>query len=202
MTIDLVNLSLFSLAAVLLLGSPGPAIAALIAVGKDQGFLQGLRFYGGLQIGLAVAAGASAAGLFSLFAAIPGATRAMMVIATIYLLYLSYKIAFAPVGGSEAGSRSNFASTVAGGAFLGVTNPKAYIAFASLMASYSIVRLDAVADMSIKWILCVVVMVVVDLAWLWAGVVLGRVNLKPTIERAINVLMGGTILATALMAFL
>ncbi len=202
MTIDVANLSLFWIAAVLLLGSPGPAIAALIAVGKDQGFLQGLRFYGGLQIGLAIAAGASAAGLFSIFAAIPGATKAMMFVATAYLLYLSYKIAFAPIGASETESRTNFASTVAGGAFLGVTNPKAYIAFASLMASYSIVRLDTVADMSIKWIVCVAVMIVVDLAWLWAGVVLGRANLQPATERAVNVLMGGTILATVLMAIL
>jgi len=196
------NLSLFSLAAVVLLGSPGPAIAALIAVGKERGFLQGLRFYAGLQMGLAVAAGVSAAGLSSAFAAIPGAMKTMMFIATAYLLYLSYKIAFAPVGPAETETRSGFASTVAGGMLLGVTNPKAYIAFASLMASYTIVRLDTVADMSIKWMVCVVVMIVVDLAWLWAGVTLGRVNLRPTTERVINVVMGGTILTTALMAFL
>ncbi|MFS8051147.1 LysE family translocator [Rhizobium sp. BR 314] len=196
------NLSLFSLASVVLLGSPGPAIAALIAVGKERGFFQGLRFYAGLQLGLATAAGASAAGLFSAFAAIPGATKTMMFIATAYLLYLSYKIAFAPVGASEAEAGSSFASTVGGGMLLGVTNPKAYIAFASLMASYAIARLDTVADMSIKWIICVVVMIVADLAWLWAGVVLGRADLKPTTERTINALMGCTILATALMAIL
>lgn len=44
MAIDLLNLTLFSLAAVVLLGSPGPGIAALVAVGKERGFLQGLRF--------------------------------------------------------------------------------------------------------------------------------------------------------------
>ncbi|NEI71834.1 LysE family transporter [Rhizobium lusitanum] len=202
MAIDLLNLTLFSLAAVVLLGSPGPGIAALVAVGKERGFLQGLRFYGGLQIGLAIAAGLSAVGLFSIIAAIPGATHTMALVATAYLLYLSYKIAFAPVGVGATGSGSGFATTALGGTLLGITNPKAYIAFASLMASYSIVRFNSVADISIKWMVCVLVMILVDIAWLWAGVALGRANLKPAAERIVNVLMASTILATVVTALL
>ena len=46
----------FLLSAVALLGSPGPGIAALVAVGRADGLQGGLRFYGGMQIGLAAAA--------------------------------------------------------------------------------------------------------------------------------------------------
>jgi threonine/homoserine/homoserine lactone efflux protein len=60
---DVPSVGLFVVAAVVLLGSPGPAVAALVAIGRGEGFSRGLRFYAGLQIGLALAAAASATGL-------------------------------------------------------------------------------------------------------------------------------------------
>jgi threonine/homoserine/homoserine lactone efflux protein len=202
MDFDALGFSLFTLGALVLLGSPGPAIAALVAVGRTQGFARGLGFYGGLQIGLALAAGISAAGLFSLLQAFPVVTLAMTIIATLYLIYLSYKIATAPVGvAPQATGKTDFASTPLGGFLLGITNPKAYVAFVSLMASYSIVRTNSFADSAIKWLLCVIVMIVVDIVWLWLGVVIQKANLTPKAERALNIAMGLTILATAVLAF-
>jgi len=49
-------------------------------------------------LGLAIAAGITAAGLFSLLAAFPSALRVMTIAATVYLIYLAYKIASSPVG--------------------------------------------------------------------------------------------------------
>jgi threonine/homoserine/homoserine lactone efflux protein len=201
MPLDLANLALFTVAAIVLLGSPGPGIAALISVGRHKGFIGGLRFYGGLQAGLAVAAAVSAAGLFSAVQALPFAQRALAIVATAYLLFLAWKIATAPVGDHEAAKTSDLAETALGGALLGVTNPKAYIAFASLMAAYPIVRQRPPLDLGIKWGVCVVVMVVVDLAWLGLGVAVGKARLSPRAERAMNWIMGGLILATALLAF-
>ena len=202
MPFDTTNLALFALAAIVLLGSPGPGIAALIAVGRGKGFVGGLRFYGGLQLGLAAAAGISAAGLFSAIQALPFAARGLAIVATVYLVYLAWKIATAPVGEAAGDTASGFAETALGGALLGVTNPKAYIAFAALMAAYPIVRGREPLDLGIKWLICVVVMVVVDLAWLWLGVVVGEARMTPRAERAMNLVMGGLILATALLAFL
>ncbi|MCG7393788.1 LysE family translocator [Microvirga sp. ACRRW] len=201
MDIDLLGLSLFTLAALVLLGSPGPAIAALVAVGRSHGFTKGLGFYGGLQVGLALAAGVSAAGLFSLIQAFPIITFTMTVVAALYLAYLSYKIATAPVGPQETKSTSDFASTPLGGFVLGITNPKAYVAFVSLMASYSVVRSNTFADSAAKWLLCVIVMIVVDIVWLWLGVIIQKANLRPEAERMLNIVMGATILLTAVLAF-
>jgi threonine/homoserine/homoserine lactone efflux protein len=199
MPLDTANLALFVIAATVLLGSPGPGIAALISVGRREGFVGGLRFYGGLQVGLAVAAAISAAGLFSAAQALPFAQRALAIVATAYLLFLAWKIATAPVG--EADQTLDAAETALGGVVLGVTNPKAYIAFGSLMAAYPIARQRPPLDLGIKWLVCVVVMVVVDLAWLALGVAVGRARLSPRAERGMNWIMGGLILATALMAF-
>jgi threonine/homoserine/homoserine lactone efflux protein len=196
--LSLAHAGLFVLAAVVLLGSPGPGIAALVAVGKTEGMLRGLRFYGGLQAGLALAAAASAAGLFSLVAALPFAVTAMTVAATLYLLVLAWRIATAPVGtDAEA---APVAATAAGGFLLGIANPKAYIAFASLMASTAIIGSDASADAGLKWLLCVLVMIVVDLLWLWVGVAIERARPRPATERGINLAMGATIAGTALLA--
>lgn len=204
MPFDTANLALFTVAATVLLGSPGPGIAALISIGRRKGLVGGLGFYGGLQLGLAVAAALAAIGLFSAVQAAPVVQRGLVIVATVYLLLLAWKIATAPVhgvsGGETAGS-SDLSGTVLGGALLGVTNPKAYIAFASLMAAYPIADQRPTVDLGIKWLICVVVMVVVDLAWLALGVAVGKARLSPTAERATNWTMGGLILATALLAF-
>lgn len=202
MQIDTWNAGLFTLGAIMLLGSPGPAIAALIAIGKERGFIASLRYFWGLQIGLGIGAAASAAGLASLLLAVPLAVTAMTLVATVYLVWLAYTIAAAPLTGGPGQGRSAVRSSASAGFLLGLTNPKAYLAFVSLMASYAIAPKHPPADAGIKWILCVIVMIVVDLAWLWLGAVLGMVRLAPKAERVMNISMGVTILLTAGLAFL
>jgi threonine/homoserine/homoserine lactone efflux protein len=202
MQIDAWNVCLFTLAAIMLLGSPGPAIAALIAIGKDRGFARSLRYFWGLQIGLGLGAAVSAAGLASVLLAMPLAVTAMTVVATIYLLWLAYTIAAAPLTGGPDQRKSAVSSSARAGFLLGATNPKAYLAFVSLMASYAIAPKHPPVDASIKWLLCVIVMIVVDLIWLWLGAVLGMARLSPAAERTMNVTMGATILLTAGLAFL
>lgn len=189
---------LFLTAALLLLGSPGPGIAALVSIGRAEGFVRGLRFLSGLLAGLAVSAALSAAGLVSLVLSVPAAAKILAVAATAYLAWLAFKVATAPI--AEADAPKPAASTVLGGLLLGLTNPKAYVAFVALMASYPVVPGDHSADMAAKWALILAVILAVDMAWLYVGSVAGRARLKPRTERAINVAMGATILATALYA--
>src|SRR3954469_4906734 len=115
LSLSFINAGLFSLAAIALLGSPGPAIAALLAVAKGQGLRRGLVFYGGLQVGLALAAAASAVGLFSVLQAFPAVLTAMSIMATMYLMYIAYKIAVAPVGLPEEASNNRTDATALGG---------------------------------------------------------------------------------------
>lgn len=196
---DWLALALFTTSAIALLGSPGPAIASLLAIGRADGLAHGLRYYAGLQVGLALAAGVSALGLFSLLQLVPSALVAMSLAAALYLIYLSYKIATAPVGPDE--SRGRTPSSPVAGLFLGVSNPKAYVAFLSLFASHAIIAGNQQADSAIKWVLCVVVMMVVDIAWLLIGVALKQVRMRPSAERAVNVGLALMILAATGLAF-
>jgi threonine/homoserine/homoserine lactone efflux protein len=185
----------FVAAATALLGSPGPGIAALLAVGRAEGWGGGLRYYAGLQMGLALACGATAAGLVSVLAAFPFALRVFAVLSAAYLIYLAFRIATATVGTrtEAAGVRSSAVS----GFLLGVANPKAYMAFVSLLASRALVQASHPRDVMIKWALCVMVIIVVDLAWLFAGVQLRRMRLGARAERVLNLGLGATVLAAA-----
>jgi threonine/homoserine/homoserine lactone efflux protein len=198
--VDTVALGIFLIAAVGLLGSPGPAIAALIAVGRVRGLVGGLPYFLGLQLGLATAAGITAAGLFSLLAAFPSALRVMTIAATVYLIYLAYKIASSPLGESTQAS-NGASSSPAAGFLLGVTNPKAYLAFASLLASYTLIKDSAQQDTLTKWFLLVAVMIVVDIVWLYVGAFLRGLTLSPDSERVLNVTLGLAVLIAAGLAF-
>ena len=195
-----VSAVLFVLAALALLGSPGPGIAALLVAGRALGFVGGLRLYAGMQVGLALAAGLSAMGLASLLAAAPALRLALTVISVAYLAWLAWSVATAPVEDGTIGAESQARLTAVGGFVLGAANPKAYLAFASLFGAFAVAPGGGTADAVAKWLLCVAVMVLVDLAWLVLGAVLGRIRLGAGGQRAMNLAMGGAILAAAGLA--
>jgi threonine/homoserine/homoserine lactone efflux protein len=195
----------FVAAATALLGSPGPGIAALLAVGRAEGWEGGLRYYAGLQAGLAVACGATAAGLVSVLAVFPLALRAFAVLSAAFLIYLAFRIATATVGtGTEAAGMDAAGTGAAGvrssavsGFLLGVSNPKAYLAFVSLLGSRALVQGNHQTDALLKWLLCLVVIIVVDLAWLFTGIQLRRLRMGSRAERMLNLSLGGTVLSAA-----
>ena len=189
----------FIASAIALLGSPGPGIAALLAVGRVEGW-GALRFYAGLQVGLAMAFGATGLGLLTLLEAVPFAVKAMTLGSAGYLIYLAHQIATVPSGSTSPGLRTP--SSPMSGFVLGIANPKAYLAFASLLASQTLVKHDRPMDVVIKWSICVTVAIVVDLAWLFVGVRLRRAALRPLSERILNVTLGATILVVAIFTLL
>lgn len=190
---------LFMASATALLGSPGPGIAALLALGRVEGW-GCLRFYVGLQLGLALAFGATAVGLLTLLEAVPFAMRAMMIASAAYLIFLAYQIAGAPVGSLPRSAQTR--SSLASGFVLGIANPKAYVAFASLLASQTLVEHDRHADALLKWVICVIVAIVVDIVWLYVGVRLRRAALRPQTERVLNFSLAATIVLATLLALL
>lgn len=196
---DSVAIWLFLASAAALLGSPGPGIAALLAVGRAEGW-GGLPFYAGLQLGLAIAFGATAVGLLSLLEAVPFVLRVMTLASAGYLIYLAYQIATIPVGSTLQSAQVG--SSPMSGLVLGIANPKAYVAFASLLASQTLVEHDGQVDALLKWFICVIVAIVVDLAWLFVGVRLQRAALRPQTERILNFTLAATILLAAIFTLL
>lgn len=191
------KVALFVAEAAALLGSPGPGIAALVSVGRRSGVRRSLRYFTAMQIGLALAVVLSAAGLMAVALSSPIPVAILAVAGTGYLLFLAVQIALAPVGaGLDAGDAS---PGLLGGFLLGVANPKAWLAFIALMASSALVSSRA-GDLALKAALCVVVMIVVDLVWLWFGATTRRLGLGRRSERALNLAMGATIIVAAILS--
>jgi threonine/homoserine/homoserine lactone efflux protein len=126
---------------------------------------------------------------------------ALTILSLAYLLWLAWAIGSAPLSGSIGTDGPSNAFTPAGGFMLGFANPKAYLAFSSLFGSFAILMpAYGFADGLLKWGTCVLVMALVDFAWLVAGVGLGRITIGPRTERAINVAAACTILLACLAA--
>ena len=94
----LTSLLLFYMAALPLMGSPGPATLSLAAVGSTVGFTGGLRYYAGIVLGNFSVLLMVATGVTGIILAEPQLATAVSIVAAAYILYLAFKIATAPVG--------------------------------------------------------------------------------------------------------
>jgi hypothetical protein len=181
--------ALFVVSAFALLGSPGPGIAALLGLGRLLGFVGTLRFFAGLQIGLAIAAAMSASGLLSILSALPGLAQLLTGAACVYPM--ARLVATSPVGNAANANacrpRSRWTAAVS-------TQGLPCIRHAVRLSND---RTDSgSADATLKWV-TVAVIIAVDLIC-HIGVRLGRLALSAEGERKTNVGLGFAIVAVAL----
>src|SRR3712207_1186286 len=99
----------------------------------------------GLVVGTPAVLLGVAAGVTAALLAVPGIGAVLLVVSAAYVLWLAYHIATAaPL--TDQGTTSS-APTLAGGALLGVANPKAWVAIAAVFAGSSVAE-DATTDRS------------------------------------------------------
>ena len=192
------NLSAFVIAAFALTGSPGPATLGLAAAAAAFGIRRSLGLMAGIIAGVLVVFTLAAAGLTGLILAQPVLGPVVKVLAALYMVWLAWSIATAPPLGQGDGAR---APTLFGGIFLGVGNPKAYAAMASLASGF-VLSPDRATDTAAKAVVLLVVMILVDLAWLLAGSALARAMRRPAWSRAINIVFALALLASVAAGFL
>lgn len=193
---DFLSVGVFLLSAAVLLGSPGPGIAALMLAGKQEGWTGAQPFFWGLQGGLALISALCALGLAAALAAMPGVMPAMMVLSSLYLIWIAVQIIR---GTDERSSASPLQWTATVGLWIGISNPKSLLAFVTLFGSQLLVANNQAGDSALKWILTVLVMIIVDLAWLWFGVRLGTAAISETSHRGLNYAFGLILGCTALI---
>lgn len=166
------ELLLLWLAAFPLMGSPGPATMSLAGLGTAFGFRPSLSYLLGIIIGTSVVLLMIATGVTAL--------------AGIYILYLAWKIASAPVG--PVAPRSEHAPAFLPGFSLAIANPKAFAAIGAVYAGHTLVADDLAVNSICKLAALALVIVVVNTAWLAFGAFFSRMLTNPAIGRAANVL--------------
>jgi threonine/homoserine/homoserine lactone efflux protein len=161
------NLLVFSLALMVAAGSPGPSIAALIARVLSNGLRDVLPFLAAMWLGEALWLGCAVAGLAVAARTLGVVFVVIKLIGVAYLLYLAWKMWFAPTQVSKGEMPSGQSPWRMFGAGLTITlgNPKIMVFYLALLPT--IVDLDRVG--AAAWIeltaVTLIVLMSVDLAW-------------------------------------
>ena len=167
------NLVLLWLAALPLMGSPGPATLSTAAVGATYGARRGLPWLAGIVAGTATVLLLIATGVTALVLAVPTLKIAITVAAAAYILYLAWRIATAPPLSKPTEAAK--APAFPGGFLLAVANPKAFAAIGAVYAGHSVVPDDFALDAAVKIAALTLVIVVVNGTWLVFGALIAQV---------------------------
>lgn len=192
------NLLVFALALLVAAGSPGPSIAALVARVVTGGLRDVLPFLAAMWLGEALWLTCAVAGLAVVARMLGMVFVAIKFIGVAYLLFLAWKMWFAPAQVSEDELPSGRSRWRLFGAGLAVTlgNPKIMVFYLALLPS--IVDLNRVGTAA--WIeltaVTLLVLMSVDLAWALLAV---RARRLLTSRKAVKIVnrTGATMMAGA-----
>ncbi|MEO9900788.1 LysE family translocator [Nisaea sp.] len=182
-----------------LMGSPGPAIVAVTANGAAFGVRASLPFLFGIYAGVFTVLCLTASGVTGLLLAVPGAGPVLVGAAILYMLYLAYRIATAPLPGMNAdtgGAAPGFAS----GYTVSMINVKAYTVFSALYAGNVLIETDPIMDTLFKLGVLTCIMLFVNGSWLVFGGVFANLIRSPKIGRAFNITMAILLLVSVALA--
>jgi threonine/homoserine/homoserine lactone efflux protein len=188
----------FIFAAFALTGSPGPANMALAAAGAAFGLRRSVKLAAGIIIGVLAVLLLTASGLAGLILAQPTIGPIVKILGALYMAWLAWAIATAPPLAQNAPDAR--APSLGAGLFLGVGNPKAYAAMAALVSGF-VLALDRPAlDVTFKALILLVVIAIVNVAWLLLGAALTRIFRDPKMNRVINVIFAVLLVASVAFA--
>ncbi len=191
-----VSLVLTSLA---IMGSPGPATISLTAAGSAYGVRRSLGYLVGIVLGTTIVLVAVGTGITATLLAVPALRSALIAISVAYILWLAYHVATAPPLAAQ--SAASNAPTFAGGALLGVANPKAWVAIAAVFAGNHLAR-SATGDAAAKIAILTVMIVLINATWLAAGASFAPLLRDPRRARIINVTLAAALVASTALAVL
>jgi threonine/homoserine/homoserine lactone efflux protein len=193
---SIVPLVLTSLA---IMGSPGPATVSLVAASSAYGVRRSLPYLVGIIAGTTAVLVAVATGITAALLAAPAIGPILIVVSAAYILWLAYHIATAPPLARQTDASGS--PSLGGGTFLGVTNPKAWVAIAAVFASGHLAG-AATLDAAAKIAVLIVMILVINTAWLVAGTSLAPLLRDPRRARLVNASLAVALVgATALAVF-
>ncbi|MEQ9642201.1 MAG: LysE family translocator [Alphaproteobacteria bacterium] len=179
------NIIVLLLAALPLMGSPGPATLSTAAVGSAYGAARGVPYLAGICAGTSTVLLIVASGITGVIFAVPGALPVITVAAAAYILFLAWKIATAPplATRGEAGKAPSFVP----GYLLAIANPKAYAAIGAVFSSVVVVEAELATDAVVKVVALTALVVAINTIWLLFGAAFARYLSSPRLGRAVNI---------------
>jgi threonine/homoserine/homoserine lactone efflux protein len=196
----LANLVLLWLAALPLMGSPGPATLSSAAVGASFGARRGLPYLAGICAGTATVLLLIATGVTAVVLAVPALKLAITLMAAAYILYLAWRIATAPPPSKQTGEAK--APAFPGGYILALANPKAFAAIGAVFSGNTVVAGNAVADAAVKVAALCPVIVLVNGTWLIFGTLISSALHDPKTAQVVNICFAVLLVASVALALI
>lgn len=179
------NLLSLWLAALPLMGGPGPVTLSMAAIGSTYGVKRGLLYYTGVCLGTSTVLIVIATGITSMILLVPGLTTLITLLAAGYILYLAWRIATAPLASGD--QQDSCAPSLISGYLFAIANPKAYAAIGAIYSSQTVVADDLSLDTAIKISALLLVIYSVNAIWLASGELLSALLRGDTTGRVINI---------------
>ena len=187
----------FGVAVFLLLVTPGPGVLSLASVGAAFGARAGIGYLAGLFIGNNLVCFAVISGLATLMLTNPVIRMALLIASAAYLGYLAFRIAF-------AGSKIAFIQVAKPGLLAGATlqliNPKAYAVHITLFTGFVFYPSNFIAEVTLKLLIANLIWILIHFFWLYAGVMVNRLELTERTQRIIKFIMAVCLLAVVGLA--
>ncbi len=174
----------FAAAVFFLIITPGPGVLSAAGVGAGYGYRPGLAYVAGLWAGNNLVAGLVISGIAAAVLSFPWLRALLLWGSAAYLLWLAAKIAFA--GSRIAFIHAERAPGFWNGVALQPINPKAYAVNTAFFSGFAFMPHALATETWIKLLILNAIWIPIHLAWLWAGVTLRRLDLKASVQRAIN----------------
>ena len=181
--------------------SPGPNNTIAFSTGLNYGFISTVPFVFGASIGVPLLIVAVAWGLGELLTIFPDFYIYLRYAGVAYILYLSWKIAAAPIIEKNSDTEPNVPArrpTFLNGIFFQWVNPKAWLLAATCIATYVGNELQTEKLLflcSTLFVLCSISLTV----WSFGGKISRHLIRSPRVLRAINILVG-LLLASSVLA--
>jgi threonine/homoserine/homoserine lactone efflux protein len=162
------NLLVFALALIVAAGSPGPSVAALVARVLTHGLREVLPFLAAMWLGESLWLACAVAGLAVVARTLGVVFAVIKFIGVAYLLYLAWKMWFAPTQVSKDELPSGRAPWRLFGAGLAVTlgNPKIMVFYLALLPT--IIDLDHIGTAAWMELTAVTLLVLMSVDFAWA----------------------------------
>jgi threonine/homoserine/homoserine lactone efflux protein len=183
--------------------SPGPNTTVAFSTGLNYGFLSVVPFTFGVSVGVPLVVAAVAWGLWEFFSVFPSFYDYLRYAGMAYILYLSWKIAAAPVREDNAGAKLDAPGrrlTFLNGLLFQWVNPKVWLLAVTSVATYVGMDLQPAKLLFVCAafsVLCILSMI----TWTLGGKLSGRLIRSPRALRAMNLLMG-LLLASSVLTLL
>jgi threonine/homoserine/homoserine lactone efflux protein len=182
-----------------IMGSPGPATISLTAAGSTYGVRRSVGYLVGVIVGTTIVLVAVATGVTATLLAVPAMRSILIAVSAAYILALAYRVATAPPLAAHAATSA--APSLAGGALLGIANPKAWVAIGAVFASTHLAT-SATADAAAKIAVLAPMIVLINATWLVAGASFAPLLRDPLRARMINTGLAVVLVVSAAVAVL